>query len=64
MLEGKGGQWGACSLSLLGLIEATDIKVTKTELVVEQAGPENRNRTKTRKKTGSQNWSTKNTKTT
>ena len=38
------------------------IKVTKTELVVEPTNPKNRNRTKTGKKTGSQNRSTKTTK--
>ena len=40
------------------------IKVTETEPVVEPADPKNQNQIEIEKKTGSQKWSTKNTKTT
>ena len=40
------------------------IKVTKTKPVVESTDPKNQNQTEIEKKTGSQKWSTKNTKTT
>ena len=40
------------------------IKVTETEPVVEPSDPKNQNQIEIEKKTGSQKWSTKNTKTT
>ena len=40
------------------------IKVTETKPVVEPTDPKNQNQTEIEKKTGSQKWSTKNTKTT
>ena len=40
------------------------IKVTETEPVVEPTDPKNQNQIEIEKKTGSQKWSTKNTKTT